>query len=128
MAAISSLGVRLAVDDFGTGFSSLSYLQRFPIDVVKIDRSFVRDVATDDGARTLVAAIVGMARALRLGVVAEGVETEEQARRLRNIGCETMQGFWWGAAVPIVDVPRLIVSIAQRGERARRARCASVRN
>jgi len=128
MAAIASLGVRLAVDDFGTGFSSLSYLQRFPIDVVKIDRSFVRDVATDDGARTLVAAIVGMARALRLGVVAEGVETEEQARRLRNIGCETMQGFWWGAAVPIVDVPRLIVSIAQRGERARRARCASVRN
>ncbi len=95
-AAIASLrarGLRLLLDDFGTGYSSLSYLQRFPLDGLKIDRSFVARLPAARDARAIVEAIVGLARALCLADIAEGVETEAQARWLREAGCSELQGF-----------------------------------
>lgn len=97
--AIKALGVTLSLDDFGTGFSSLSYLQRFPIDNVKIDRSFVSELPDSPRAKQLVEAILSMARALNLGVVAEGVETIEQARMLAEMGCLRQQGYFYTRAL-----------------------------
>jgi EAL domain-containing protein (putative c-di-GMP-specific phosphodiesterase class I) len=93
VAALKEMGVRLAIDDFGTGFSSLSYLGRLPIDRLKIDRSFVRDLTTATSARAIASAVVGLARSLGIGVIAEGVETDEQAGVLEALGCEEMQGY-----------------------------------
>ncbi len=93
MEALRRLGVRLAIDDFGTGFSSLSYLCRLPVDIVKIDRSFVADVETSRPTRAVVAAVVTLAGALDLEVVAEGIETASQAEALRDLGCDLGQGF-----------------------------------
>ena len=91
--ALKALGVGLAIDDFGTGYSSLSYLQRLPVDVVKIDRSFVEQLADENPEASVAAAIVQLASALHLETIAEGVETEEQAVLLRRVGCELAQGF-----------------------------------
>ena len=90
---LKALGVRIAIDDFGTGYSSLGHLKRFPVDIVKIDRAFVRDLETDADDRALVRAILAMARSLRLHVVAEGVETEAQAAILAEMDCPALQGF-----------------------------------
>ena len=90
---LSSEGVRIAIDDFGTGYSSLEQLRRMPVDIVKVDRSFVRGMSADATDRELVAAVVGMGRALKLSVVAEGIETSEQAEMLRELGCGIGQGF-----------------------------------
>ena len=92
---LKGLGVRLAIDDFGTGYSSLSYLRSFPIDVVKIDRSFVEGIANGREEAALVRAIVRLAHGLKLKTVAEGVETEGQARRLRSAGCDQAQGYFF---------------------------------
>src|SRR5437762_6073942 len=92
---LKGLGVRLAIDDFGTGYASLSYLRSFPIDVVKIDRSFVEGIANGREEAALVRAIVRLAHGLKLKTVAEGVETEGQARRLRAAGCDQAQGFFF---------------------------------
>lgn len=100
MNGLRSIGVRLAVDDFGTGFSSLSYLKRFPIDRVKIDQSFVRGIGGSSSEHSLVTAIVAMAGALGLELVAEGVETEEQARQLDAVGCGIMQGYLFDRPLP----------------------------
>jgi diguanylate cyclase len=100
MHGLRSIGVRLAVDDFGTGYSSLSYLKRFPIERVKIDQSFVRGLGESGSDGSLIAAIVAMANALGLELVAEGVETEDQARQLELAGCSMMQGYLFSRPVP----------------------------
>jgi EAL domain-containing protein (putative c-di-GMP-specific phosphodiesterase class I) len=100
LLAIRALGVTIAIDDFGTGFSSLSYLSKLPVDTLKIDRSFVVDMASDSGGLTLVSVIINLAHALKLNVVAEGVATEEQLRQLRLMHCDEMQGFLYGKPVP----------------------------
>ena len=92
--------IGISVDDFGTGYSSLGYLQRFPVDEIKIDRSFVIDVDSKAGNQALVSAIVGLGRALGLSVVAEGVETDAQAARLRHLGCDVLQGFLYARPMP----------------------------
>jgi diguanylate cyclase len=106
--------VRLTVDDFGTGYSSLSYLKRFPVSMVKIDRSFVAGLGRHESDSSIVAAIVAMTSALDLALVAEGVESVEQARHLVGLGCEQAQGFLFGAAAPAAMVPELLVSLAPR--------------
>jgi diguanylate cyclase (GGDEF)-like protein/PAS domain S-box-containing protein len=92
---LKSLGLSISVDDFGTGFSSLAYLKRFPLDELKIDKSFVDGLGHDSEATAIVAAVMGMAHALDLRVVAEGVETADQAVRLRTLGCDEAQGFFY---------------------------------
>jgi diguanylate cyclase (GGDEF)-like protein len=105
---LSDMGIQLSVDDFGTGYSSLAYLQRFPVDGLKIDQSFVREINHDNGATALVAAIISMAQALDLKVLAEGVETEEQIGFLRSHGCPSAQGFFYSKAIPGGDLEVLL--------------------
>jgi diguanylate cyclase (GGDEF)-like protein/PAS domain S-box-containing protein len=93
-------GIRVAIDDFGTGYSSLSYLQKFPVDAVKIDQSFVRQISTAGDDTTIVKAIIGMARGLKLRVIAEGVETPEEVAFLRAYRCEEAQGYYFSRPVP----------------------------
>jgi diguanylate cyclase len=103
---LSQLGVVVAIDDFGTGYSSMSYLQRFPIDKLKIDRSFISDVASNAGDASIVRAIISLAHGLRLKVIAEGVESEEQLGILRRMGCDQYQGFYRSAAVPPAEIEK----------------------
>jgi diguanylate cyclase len=128
MTALRSFGVRLTVDDFGTGYSSLSYLKRFPVSMVKIDRSFVAGLGRHESDSSIVAAIVAMSAALDLDLVAEGVETPEQARHLVSLGCQQAQGYLFGAAAPPALVPELLVSLApsSAGSEARDRRCVTV--
>ena len=100
MQRIKELGVSLALDDFGTGYCSLSYLKYFPIDALKIDRTFVRDIAADADNAAITDAIIAMAHGLDMSVVAEGVETPAQAEHLRQAGCSLLQGFLFGPAMP----------------------------
>jgi len=101
-------GVQLALDDFGTGFSSLSYLGSFPLDRIKIDRSFIRDMTTKPEAASIVRAIAGLARSLNMRMTAEGVETGEQLARLRADGCTEVQGHYFSAACPAEQVLELM--------------------
>jgi diguanylate cyclase (GGDEF)-like protein len=95
LAALREMGVRLVIDDFGTGYSSLSYLRRFPLDAIKIDRSFVEGLGVEHDSAAIVDALVAMARALSLGVIAEGVETGTQIAELKRLGCRQAQGFFF---------------------------------
>lgn len=99
LTELKSMGMHISIDDFGTGYSSLSYLKRFPIDVIKIDRSFVMDITTDADDAAITASIIAMTRSLKLDVIAEGVETMEQAHALRDRGCNFMQGYLFGKPV-----------------------------
>ncbi len=108
---LRSVGVQLQIDDFGTGYSSLSYLHRFPIDTLKIDRSFIRQMLSDKRNAEIVRSIVALAHELGMQVIAEGVETTEQLARLRELGCERAQGYFFCEAVP-PDSPSLFSSNA----------------
>jgi diguanylate cyclase (GGDEF)-like protein/PAS domain S-box-containing protein len=107
LASLKDMGIRLSVDDFGTGYSSLSYLRRFALDSLKIDRSFVQDLPGDADVAAITRAIIAMAHSLRLKVIAEGVETEQQLNFLREEGCDEMQGFLKGKPVPEDEFLRL---------------------
>jgi diguanylate cyclase (GGDEF)-like protein/PAS domain S-box-containing protein len=104
LLGLRAVGVNLTMDDFGTGYSSLSYLRRFPIDTLKIDRSFIDGLGRDGHGSAIVRAIIAMARSLGLSVVAEGVETAEQLAVLKELGCEFAQGFYWSPAVPAAEL------------------------
>ena len=111
---LKEIGVAVSLDDFGTGFSSLSYLKRFPVDILKIDQSFVRDIAIDPDDAAIVSAIISIAQNLDLGVIAEGVETEEQLAFLRRRGCPEMQGFLMSPAVPAKEFTEMLERQAER--------------
>ncbi|UPK40455.1 EAL domain-containing protein [Bradyrhizobium sp. 186] len=123
---LRAIGVRIALDDFGTGYSSLSYLHRFPFDKIKIDRCFVSDIAGPDGSASIVQAVVNLASARRMTTTAEGVETEEQQRLLRALGCSEMQGYLFSAAKPADKVMELFAlhrsRLAQHGHAGSRRR------
>ncbi|HEY0848199.1 MAG TPA: EAL domain-containing protein [Noviherbaspirillum sp.] len=108
LSAIKALGVRLAIDDFGTGYSSLGQLKHFPIDTLKVDRSFIRDIATNAGDKAITEAIIAMGKTLNLTVVAEGVETVEQEAFLREQACDEMQGFYFSKPVSADDFAALL--------------------
>lgn len=107
---LRKLGVRIALDDFGTGYSSLSYLQRFPFDKIKIDRSFIRDLAGPGASSSIVQAVVNIAAASDMMTTAEGVETEQQKNLLYILGCSEMQGYLFSPAISAVEVRRLLLS------------------
>ena len=110
LKAIRQVGVCIAIDDFGTGYSSLSYLHQFPINTLKIDRTFVGDIRSDRGDASIIDAIVAMARGLHLELVAEGVENRTQLDYLREQGCEEVQGYIFSPAVPSLDMAKLLKS------------------
>ena len=107
---MKKMGVRISLDDFGTGHSSLSYLKRFPIDTLKIDQSFVRDINNDPDTAAIVTAIIAMAHSLRMKVIAEGVEFSEQAAFLKRHGCDQMQGYLIKAPVPAESFTELLIA------------------
>jgi diguanylate cyclase (GGDEF)-like protein len=111
LEAIRSRGVRLGIDDFGTGYSSMSLMKKFPVDTIKIDRSFVRDLAQSPADRAIATAIIAMGKALGLTVVAEGVETIEQDRFLRDLSCDELQGFLFSKPVPPEEIPGILLTL-----------------
>ena len=132
---IRSRGVRLAIDDFGTGYSSMSLMKKFPVDTIKIDRSFVQDLPHDSEDRAIAQAIISMGKALGLTVIAEGVETADQATFLREHDCDEMQGYLFSRPVPaeahsaiLLKASGLLPSASRRWRRQARAqrfgRCA----
>jgi diguanylate cyclase (GGDEF)-like protein/PAS domain S-box-containing protein len=117
------MGVRLAIDDFGTGHSSLSYIRRFSIDTLKIDRSFVQSLPENDEDAAICSAVIALGRSMRMCVIAEGVETPEQAQLLRDLGCDEMQGYWLGRPMPGDEFAAWFVNHKrQRGRRRSRSR------
>jgi diguanylate cyclase (GGDEF)-like protein/PAS domain S-box-containing protein len=100
LSRIGEMGVRISIDDFGTGYSSLSYLKQLPVDTIKIDSSFVRDIVTDENDAAIIAAVIAMARRLKLGVIAEGVENLAQLNALRELQCDEYQGFYFSKPLP----------------------------
>ena len=110
LVGLKGLGLLLAIDDFGTGYSSLTRLHQLPVDIVKIDQSFVAGLQPDDDRRAIVTAIVRMVHALGLKTSAEGIETAEQLAELRAIGCDWGQGFLFGAAMPVDEFATLLAN------------------
>jgi EAL domain-containing protein (putative c-di-GMP-specific phosphodiesterase class I) len=113
LAKLRSAGAAIAIDDFGTGYASLSYLQRIPVDVLKVDRSFVAALDDDGQSRALLEAILGVGRALSLAVVAEGVEEQSQLSTLEEIGCELAQGYLMGRPCRAEVIENLLASPRQ---------------
>ncbi|SFD89185.1 GGDEF and EAL domain-containing protein [Nitrosomonas sp. Nm166] len=108
LRCLNEMGIHISIDDFGTGYSSLSYLKRFPINTLKIDRSFVRDIVTDKNDHTIVAAIIAMAHSLEIDVIAEGIETEEQLRLLIAQKCNHYQGYYFSKPVPVSEIENIL--------------------
>jgi len=106
---IRELGIKLSIDDFGTGYSSLSYLKQLPLDTLKIDRSFVIDAATDEGASTIVKAIVAMGHSLQFHIIAEGVENIEQVQLLREVSVDILQGYYFSRPLPAMQFEELLL-------------------
>jgi EAL domain-containing protein (putative c-di-GMP-specific phosphodiesterase class I) len=107
---LRSLGIQIALDDFGTGFSSLSYLRSFPFDKLKIDRCFIAGLADSAEDVSIVRAVTGLARSLRMTTTAEGVETGQQLAQVRDLGCTEMQGNLFSPPLPVRDVVRFIAT------------------
>jgi EAL domain-containing protein (putative c-di-GMP-specific phosphodiesterase class I) len=114
---LRELGVGLSLDDFGTGYSSLNYLRRFPVGSLKIDRSFIQDVATDPSGASVAASVVAVAHNLGLTAVAEGVETPGQLDFLAGCGCDAFQGYLFSKPLPAEEFARLFARRAERGHR-----------
>ena len=112
---LSEMGVRFGLDDFGTGYSSLSYLRRFPIQTLKIDRSFVRDIPADAEDAAITHAIIVMGQSLNLTLIAEGVETKAQADFLQSLGCHFMQGYFFGRPMAAAEFTRVLTSPGAAG-------------
>jgi EAL domain-containing protein (putative c-di-GMP-specific phosphodiesterase class I) len=108
LATLKQLGVRIAVDDFGTGYSSLAYLSNFPLDIIKLDKSFIDRVATTVDGETMVRAVVDLAHTLGLTAIAEGVEHADQAAALKFLGCRLAQGFVFARPMPANDMAALL--------------------
>jgi EAL domain-containing protein (putative c-di-GMP-specific phosphodiesterase class I) len=122
MDALKRRGIRIAIDDFGTGYSSLGYLKRFPIDSVKIDRSFVRDLPHGERDCALAQATIALAHALGLRAVAEGVETAEQLAFLHHHGCDEVQGYHFARPMPAAELAAFVASFAaEHSEQTRRS-------
>jgi predicted signal transduction protein with EAL and GGDEF domain len=115
---LRDLGVRIAMDDFGTGYSSLSYLRSFPFDKIKIDRSFIHDIADKDESGAIVQAVTSLASRLNMATTAEGVETEAQLRMIQALGCTEMQGYLYSRPVPAKDLVPLLAAGRGRAGRA----------
>ncbi|HEX9734687.1 MAG TPA: EAL domain-containing protein [Thermoanaerobaculia bacterium] len=110
LSRLRALGVQLHIDDFGTGYSSLSYLQRFPYDTVKIDRSFISSPRSRAGVSPIVSTIISLCDHLKMNVIAEGVETAEQARQLREVRCPQAQGYWFARPLGTADAEAMLAA------------------
>ena len=104
LASLRDLGVQLSIDDFGTGYSSLLYLRRYPVDFLKIDRSFVSGLGQDRQDTAIIASVIDLAHAFNISVVAEGVETSAQAELLTEMGCDLGQGYFWSRPIPADEI------------------------
>ena len=107
---LKQLGLKVAIDDFGTGYSSLSYLNSFPTDMLKIDKSFIDNMSLNESSKQYVAMIISIGHTLDLKVISEGVESDDQVKILKSIGCDYIQGYVWGKPMPPEDASKLVVS------------------
>jgi diguanylate cyclase (GGDEF)-like protein/PAS domain S-box-containing protein len=121
LTVLSQAGVKIALDDFGTGYASLRHLKEFPVDIVKIDQSFVRDMKDDPGDEAIIRAVINLGKNLGIKVVAEGIERMSQAERLIELGCDYGQGFLFSEAIPGERIAALVADLAGRGKAKRRA-------
>jgi len=112
---LRAMGIGVALDDFGTGYSSLSYLRSFPFSKIKIDQSFVRDLMTNKESMSIVRAVTGLGKNLGIKTIAEGVETQEQLNKLRDKGCDQVQGYFFSRPRPSSEVPALIEKLQDSG-------------